>query len=186
MPFPSKDVKMNQKLKSVQRVQVSKPAACGSNRTSIPVPIPSKSRNVPLPVAAARSKCQTIQSEASFRSSGVRERCHYTYLTLLDVSKMNRAASPLSRILPTEEFVPNSYHQGFHIARWRKWLNETPQVQISVYLLEYLVRRIKKAQCSKVPTSHSFFGGGEGSWLNIKNGCHNFTHHCGFGVVILL
>jgi hypothetical protein len=139
MPFPSKDVKMNQKLKRVQGVQVSKPAASGNNRSSIPIPVPNKSRNVPL-LVATRSKCQTMKSKAYFRSSGVRERGQYHFLTLLDVSKMNGAAPPVSTILPTEEFVPNSYHQSFHIARWRHWLSETPQVQISVYLLEYLVR----------------------------------------------
>jgi hypothetical protein len=135
MSFPSKDVKMNQKLKGTQRVQISKPAASGSNQRSIPAPIPNKSKNVPL-LVATRGKSQTMKSKASLKSPSVRKHCRYGYLTLLDVSLMNRAAPPVSRILPTEELLPNSYHQSFHIVRWRKWLTETPKVQISVCLLQ--------------------------------------------------
>jgi hypothetical protein len=135
MSFPSKDVKMNQKLKGTQRVQISKPAALGSNLSSIPAPVPSKSKNVPL-LVATRGKSQTVKSKASLKSASVRKHCRYGYLTLVDISMMNRAASPVSRILPTEELLPNSYHRSFHIARWRKWLRETPQVQISMCLLE--------------------------------------------------
>jgi hypothetical protein len=135
MSFLSKDVKMSQKLKGTQRVQISKPAALGSNRRSIPAPVPSTSKNFPL-LAATRGKTQKIKSKASLKSGSVRKHCSNGYLTLLDVRMMNRAAPPVSRILPTEELLLNSYHQSFHIARWRNWLRETPQVQISVCLLE--------------------------------------------------
>jgi hypothetical protein len=132
MPFPSQDVKMNQKLKGTQRVQISKPAASGIKQSNIPSQIPNKTKNV-RPVVATRGK-------TSLKSAGVRKHCCYGYRTLLDISMMNRAGPPASGILPTEELVPNSYHQNFHIARWRKWLRETPQVQISVCLLEKLAR----------------------------------------------
>lgn len=122
---------MNQNLKGVrvQRVPTSKPAASGHNQRSIPAPVTKKSKNVSH-LVPARGKCQKTKSKASFRSPGVRKHCHYEYLTLLDVMMMNTPARPASRILPTEKLVPNSYHQSFHVARWRKWLNETPQVQI--------------------------------------------------------
>lgn len=125
---------MNRKLKGTQRVQISKPAASGSNQRSVSAPIPNKSKNIPL-LVATRGKSQTMKSKASLKSASVRKR-RYGYLTLLDISMMNRAAPPVSGILPTEELLPNSYHQSFHIARWRKWLRETPTVQISVCLLE--------------------------------------------------
>jgi hypothetical protein len=133
MPFPSKDVKMNQKLKSTHRVRISKPAASGSNQRSIPTSV-NKSKNVPL-LVANRGKNQTMKSKASLKSQSVRKHSRNGFLTLLDVSMMNQAGPPASRILPTEELVPNSYHQSFHIARWRKWLTETPKVQFSICLL---------------------------------------------------
>lgn len=117
---------MNQKLKGTPRVQISKPAASGSIKRSIPAPIPSKSKNVPL-LVTTRGKSQTIKAKATLKSASVRKHCRYGYLTLLDITMMNRAAPSVSRILPTEELLPNFYHQSFHIARWRKWLRETPQ-----------------------------------------------------------
>jgi hypothetical protein len=135
MSFPSKNVKMNRKLKGTQSVQISKPDASRSNRRSIPAPIPNKSKNVSL-LVATRGKNQMMKSKASLKSASFRKHCRSGYLTMLDVMKMNRAAPPVSRILPTEELLPNSYHQSFHVARWRKWLTETPKVQISMCLLE--------------------------------------------------
>jgi hypothetical protein len=137
LPFqmpPSKYDKINKKLKVTQRTQVSRPTPSVSKQKSTPSPMPSK-RIKFSPVIRTRRVHQPINS-TTLEHASIKKHSHRGYLTLLDINMMNKVPLPASRILPTEELVPNSYHQTFHVARWRTWLKETPQVLISVCLVE--------------------------------------------------
>jgi len=50
------------------------------------------------------------------------------YLTLLDVSAISGLPTPSSSVLPVSEFVPNSFHQKFHVSRWKSFVEMTPKV----------------------------------------------------------
>jgi hypothetical protein len=127
----SKDVTRNRNLKGTKRIKVSGVTASRNNQS----PIPNRCINV-SPIVKTGRKCQIIKSKASLKNSSIRKHSHNDYVTLLDIGMMREGAPPASRILPTEELIPNSYHQNFHLARWRTWLRETPQVLISTCLLE--------------------------------------------------
>jgi hypothetical protein len=130
----TKDDKKNKKLKGTQKIQASRPITSKSNQKSIPRPVSNKNIEV-SPVIGTGRKDHTIKS-AALECASIRKRSHCGYVTLLDIGMMNKVALPASRILPTEELIPNSYHQSFHVARWRTWLRQTPQVLISMCLVE--------------------------------------------------
>ena len=50
------------------------------------------------------------------------------YLTLLDVSALSGLPTPSSSVLPNAEFFPNSFHQKFHVSRWKSFVKMTPKV----------------------------------------------------------
>lgn len=129
MPPLSVKVKQNQKQKHTQRINVSAVKTSGTNGRGIPNPIRNKRTN-DSPMIGAGRKHKMIKPEASLKNAAI-SKCPWSgYDTLLDIIMMNTAASPASTVSPTEEFVPNSYHQNFHVARWTAWLRETPQVFI--------------------------------------------------------
>jgi hypothetical protein len=122
-------VKQNQKQKHTQRINVSALKTSGTNERGIPNPIRNKRTN-DSPMIGAGRKHKMIKPEASLKNAGI-SKCPWSgYDTLLDINIMNTAAPPASTVSPTEEFIPNSYHQNFHVARWTAWLRETPQVFI--------------------------------------------------------
>jgi hypothetical protein len=127
-PLPVK-VKQNQKQKHTQRINVSALKTSGTKERGIPNPIRNKRTNDSPTIVAGR-KHNMIKPEASLKNADI-SKCPWSgYDTLLDINMMNTAAPPASTVSPTEEFVPNAYHQDFHVARWRAWLGETPQVFI--------------------------------------------------------
>lgn len=129
MPPSSMKVKQNQKQKHTQRINVSALKTSGTNERGIPNPIRNKRTN-DSPMIGAGRKHKMIKPEASLKNAGI-SKCPWSgYDTLLDINIMNTAAPPASTVSPTEEFIPNSYHQNFHVARWTAWLRETPQVFI--------------------------------------------------------
>jgi hypothetical protein len=89
-------------------------------------------------MVGAERKRKMIKSEASLKNASISKRPCSGYVTLLDINMMSTAAPQASTVSPTQEFVPNSYHQNFHVARWTAWLRETPSVFISVWMLDYL------------------------------------------------
>lgn len=129
MPPSSLKVKQNQKQKCTQRINVSALKTSGTNERGIPNPVRNKRTN-DSPMTAAGRKHKMIKPEASLKNAGSSKNPWISYDTLLDINMMNTAAPPASTVSPTEEFVPNSYHQNFHVARWKAWLRETPQVFI--------------------------------------------------------
>jgi len=131
MPPSSVKVKQNQKQKHTQRINVSALKTSGTNERGIPNPVRNKRTN-DLPMIGDGRKHKMIKPEASQKNADISHRPWSGYDTLLDINMMNTAAPPVSTVSPTEEFVPNSYHQNFHIARWTAWLRETPQVFILV------------------------------------------------------
>jgi hypothetical protein len=131
MPPLSVKVMQNQKLKHTQRITVSTPKTSRTNMRSIPNPVPNK-RTSDLPMTGAGRKHKMLKSEASLKNTSINKNPWSGYVTLLDINMMNTAAPPASAVSPTEEFIPNSYHQNFHVARWTAWLRETPQVFILV------------------------------------------------------
>jgi hypothetical protein len=140
MPPSSLKVKQNQKLKYTQRSKVpmptsSTPTTSETNGKSILNPISNKHTQV-SPMAIAGRKQKMMKSKASFKNASLRKHPCSGYATLLDIM-MKTAVTPASTILPTEELVPNSYHQSFHVSRWTAWLRETPLVFISLWMLEY-------------------------------------------------
>ena len=135
MPPLSVKVKQNQKQKHTQRINVSAPKTSGTNERGVPNPIRNKRTN-DSPMIGAGRKHKMIKPEASLKSASI-SKCPWSgYDTLLDIMMMNTAAPSASTVSPTEEFVPNSYHQNFHVARWKEWLRETPQVFILMWMLE--------------------------------------------------
>jgi hypothetical protein len=129
MPPLSVKVTQNQKQKHTQRINVSALKTSGTNERGILNPIRNKRTN-DTPMIGAGKKHKMIKPEASIKNAGI-SKCPWSgYDTLLDISMMKTAAPPASTVSPTEEFVPNSYHQNFHVARWTAWLRETPQVFI--------------------------------------------------------
>jgi len=131
MPPSSVKVKQNQKQKHTQRINVSALKTSGTNERGIPNPVRNKRTN-DLPMIGDGRKHKMIKPEASLKNAGISQRPWSGYDTLLDINMMKTAAPPASTVSPTEEFVPNSYHQNFHVARWTAWLRETPQVFILV------------------------------------------------------
>jgi hypothetical protein len=131
MPPLSVKVKQNQMLKHNQRINVSTLKTSGTNERSTTNPIQNKRIN-DSPMIGAGVKRKMIKSEASLKNTSISKCSRSGYATLLDISMMNAAAPPVSTVSPTEEFVPNSYHQNFHLARWAAWLREIPQVLILV------------------------------------------------------
>jgi hypothetical protein len=130
----TKDDNRNKNLKGKQRIRVSRSKTSGSNQKSIPSPVPNEVIEVSQAVGTEK-KHQTINSTALEHARIIKRACS-SYVTLLDIGRMNEVALPASRIAPTEKLVPNPYHQRFHVARWRKWLRQTPQVLISTCLVE--------------------------------------------------
>jgi hypothetical protein len=118
-------------LKHTKRINVSTLKTSGTNERSIPNPIQNKRINDSAMIGAGR-KHKMIKSEAPLKNASISKCPRSGYVTLLDINMMNTAAPPVSTVSPTEEFVPNSYHQNFHAARWAAWLRETPQVFILV------------------------------------------------------
>jgi len=129
MPPSSVKVRQKQKQKSTQRINVSELKTSGTNERGIPNSVRNKRTN-DSPMIEAGRKHKMIKPEASLKNAGNSKNPWSGYDTLLDINMMNTAAPPASRVSPTEEFVPNSYHQNFHVARWKAWLRETPQVFI--------------------------------------------------------
>jgi hypothetical protein len=129
-PLPVK-VKQNQKQKHTQRINVSALKTSRTNERGIPNPIRNKRTNESPMIGAGRQH-KMIKPEASQKNAGISKRPWSGYDTLLDINMKNTAALPASTVSPTEEFVPNAYHQNFHVARWTAWLRETPQVFILV------------------------------------------------------
>ena len=129
MPPLSVKVKQNQKQKHTQRINASAPKTSETNGRGIPIPTRNKRTNDSLMIGAGR-KHKMIKPEASLKNADI-SKCPWSgYDTLLDINMMNTAAPPASTVTPTEEFVPNSHHQNFHVARWTAWLRGTPQVLI--------------------------------------------------------
>jgi len=122
-------VKQNQKQKRTHRINVSAQKTSGTNERRIPNPVRNKRTN-DSPMIEAGRKHKMTKPEASLKNAGISKHPWSGYDTLLDINMMNTAAPPASAVSPTEEFVPNSYHQNFHVARWTAWLRETPQVFI--------------------------------------------------------
>jgi hypothetical protein len=90
----------------------------------------------------ANKKCLSRQRTASL-SSSVGSSCRSAietpvtnvgkikpcrYLTLLDVSALSGLPTTSSSALPVTEFVPNSFHQTFHVSRWKSFVKMTPKV----------------------------------------------------------
>lgn len=119
-------VKQNQKQKRTHRINVSALKTSGTNERGIPNPVRNKRTN-DSPMIEAGRKHKMTKPEASLKNAGISKHPWSGYDTLLDINMMNTAAPPASAVSPTEEFVPNSYHQNFHVARWTAWLRETPQ-----------------------------------------------------------
>jgi hypothetical protein len=65
-------------------------------------------------------------TETSVTDVGKRKPCGY--LTLLDISVLDGFSVPESSILPDREVVPNSFHQQYHVSRWRSFVKRTPKV----------------------------------------------------------
>jgi len=129
MPSSSVKGKQNQKQKRTQRINVSALKTSGNNERGITNPVRDKRTN-DSPMIEAGRKHKMIKSEASLKNASISKHPWTGYGTLLDINMMNTAAPPASTVSPTEEFVPNSYHQNFHVARWTSWLRETPKVFI--------------------------------------------------------
>jgi len=119
------------KPKHTQRINVSALKTSGTDERGIRNPVRNKRTN-DSPMTGAGRKHKMIKPEASLKNAGISKCPWIGYDTLLDINMMNTAAPPASTVSPTEEFVPNSCHQNFHVARWTAWLNETPQVFILV------------------------------------------------------
>ena len=65
-------------------------------------------------------------TETSVTTVGKMKPCGY--LTLLDVSALSGLPTPSSSVLPVTEIVPNSFHQKFHVSRWKSFVKMTPKV----------------------------------------------------------
>ncbi|XP_021937427.1 uncharacterized protein LOC110838496 isoform X2 [Zootermopsis nevadensis] len=125
-PHSANQVKMmKKKLEDIHKIEVSGEITSGSNQKSFPSPVTNESIEV-SPAVGSGKEHQTRKS-AALECASIRKRSLCGYATLLDIAMMNNEGFPASRVLPTEELVPNSYHQSFHIARWKAWLRETPQ-----------------------------------------------------------
>lgn len=84
----------------------------------------SRQRTAGLSSSVGSSYTSSI--ETSVTNVGKIKPCGY--LTLLDVSALSGLATPSSSVLPDTEFVPNSFHQKFHVSRWKSFVKMTPKV----------------------------------------------------------
>lgn len=84
----------------------------------------SQQRTASLSSSAASSYKSAIETSAT--NVGKIKPCGY--LTLLDVSALSGLPTSTSCILPVSEFAPNSFHQKFHVSRWKSFVEITPKV----------------------------------------------------------
>ncbi|XP_069691581.1 uncharacterized protein [Periplaneta americana] len=117
-------------------------------------------------------KRQTSQSikpissehESNIKSPGIR------YNTLLDIKKMNKNSRfQISRVQPQKELALNPFHQEFHKAQWKNWMETVPE-----WILEMGIKGLRR-QADKHNTEGNTSTENDENNINNSNRVKNVT-----------